>query len=171
MEEAARLAALARYEIVDTPPEAVFDAIAMGMATTFGVHSALVSFIDRRRQWYKACVGVVDREVARVTSFCTHSIETDSVTVVGDARLHERFRHSPFVKVANGIRFYAAAPIKTPSRARIGTVCIFDPAPRIMFSERQQRQLSSFAAQVVEELEARLLTAMRERQGASLVAG
>lgn len=160
-DEAARIATLQGYGILDTPNEPPFDRIVQEAASAFRVRSALVSFIDETRQWYKARIGVEATYVPRAISFCTHSIEQDGVTVVTDACSHPRFARNPFVTKDGGVRFYAAAPIKTLNRARIGTVCIFDPAPRITFSERDKLRLSSFAAEVVEVLEARRLEARR----------
>lgn len=154
--EAVRLATLEEYAVLDTAAEPAFDALVRRIAATFGVRSAIISFIDADRQWYKARFGVEDGWIERSQSFCTHSLSSDDVTVVPDARLHATFRTNPAVVAEGGIRFYAAAPIKALNRARLGTVCIFDPAPRPDgLSERDKRQLSSFAAQVVELLEAR----------------
>lgn len=152
--EAVRLATLEGYDVLDSAAEPAFDALARRIATTFAVRSAVVSFIDADRQWYKARHGVDDPSVQRSLSFCTHILDSDDVTVVPDARSHPTFRSSPFVTGFCGIRFYAAAPIKALNRARLGTVCIFDPNPRAAgLSEREKRHLSSFAAQVVELLE------------------
>lgn len=155
VEEAVRLETLRGYGVLDTPNELAFDHLVLEIARTFRVRSALISFIDEYRQWYKAKIGVEQKEVPRSISFCTHSIVRDGVTVVLDAARDEQFRTNPFVTRPNGIRFYAAAPIKALNRARIGTVCIFDEHPRAEFSARSRFQLSSFAAQVVELLIAR----------------
>lgn len=155
MHEDRRVATLKAYGVLDTPAEPGFDALAARIAAQFAVPSALISFIDEDRQWYKARIGVEADAVPRALSFCTHSIEQDAVTVVPDARADARFRTNPFVTAPGGIRFYAAAPVKALNRARIGTVCIFDTSPRIGLTVREQLQLSSFAAQVVELLEAR----------------
>ncbi|WP_294289884.1 GAF domain-containing protein [uncultured Sphingomonas sp.] len=154
--EAVRLATLKGYDVLDTGAEVEFDALTRRIATTFAVRSAVISFIDEDRQWYKARFGVSAESVQRSQSFCTHFLDSDDVTVVPDARTHAIFRTNPHVLADSGVRFYAAAPIKALNRARLGTVCIFDPAPRRDgLNEREKRQLSSFAAQVVELLEAR----------------
>lgn len=154
--EAVRIATLKGYDVLDTGAEPAFDDLARRIATTFAVRSAIVSFIDEERQWYKARYGVERSAVQRAQSFCTHILDSDDVTVVPDARLHPLFRTNPHVLADGGVRFYAAAPIKALNRARLGTVCIFDPTPRADgLSERDKRQLSSFAAQVVELLEGR----------------
>ena len=152
--ESVRVATLKSYDILDTPEEPAFDLVASAMAACFGVRSAIVSFIDEDRQWYKARHGVAAVSVPRASSFCTHFLGTDAVTVIPDARQHDGLRTNPFVLALDGVRFYAAAPIKALNRARIGTVCIFDPEPRPGgLTEREKRQLSSYAAQVVELLE------------------
>lgn len=150
--EAARVSTLNGYGIMDTPSEPRFDHLAREIARAFRVRSALISFIDHDRQWYKAKVGVAASEVPRSVSFCTHSIERDNVTVVLDASLDAHFSSSPFVTCAGGIRFYAAAPIRALNGARLGTVCIFEPTPRAEFPRKSCHQLASYAAQVNELL-------------------
>ncbi|MBB4154100.1 GAF domain-containing protein [Sphingomonas jinjuensis] len=156
MDESNRLATLHRYDILDTANEVEFDDLACRIAELFAVPSVLISFIDGERQWYKARIGAAASEVRRSESFCTRVIDADEVVVVPDARLDERFRGNPAVRGSDGIRFYAAAPIKALNRARIGTVCIYDKVPRPPLTEREKRQLASFAAQVIELLEKRL---------------
>ena len=157
MSEAARLAALKAYDILDSPPDPEFDRIAEEMAQVFATQSAIVSFIDEERQWYKAKVGVATDYVARSMSFCTHSIKSGAPTIVPDARLDARFQSNPAVQTPGGIRFYASAPIRTPSRARIGTVCVFDRSPRSGVSFQLGRQLIGFADRVIAILEHRRL--------------
>lgn len=165
--EAARLAALRSYGILDTPPDPEFDRIAAEMAHTFQTPSAIVSFIDEERQWYKAKVGVAADAVARSMSFCTHSIKSGAPTVVPDARLDERFRANPAVQAPDGIRFYASAPIRTPTRARIGTVCVFDRVPRTALPASVGQQLVGFAEQVIGILERRRAAMPAHHSGAA----
>lgn len=161
--EAERLATLRGYGILDTPNEPDFDRLVRRVATHFGVHSALISFIDEQRQWYKARIGVETDHVPRAISFCTHSIASGAVTVTPDARLDARFSGNPYVTAESGVRFYAAAPIKAPNRARIGTVCIFDPAPRTRgLSSDDKRDLAGFAEQVIALLDKRRMLTGRQ---------
>ncbi len=155
MEETIRLATLHSYGILDTPPEPAFDAIAQDAARIFDCQMAVVSFIDGDRQWYKARAGVTGDGVARSASLCRHVIADDAVVAVGDARLDARFRGSPFVLGPPHVRFYAAAPIKALNRARLGTICVFDPMPRDTITPRECRMLSALAARTVELLEHR----------------
>ena len=66
--EAVRLATLMGYDVLDTAAEPEFDALAHRIATTFAVRSAIVSFIDADRQWYKARYGVENESVQRSLS-------------------------------------------------------------------------------------------------------
>lgn len=152
-DEDSRIATLKSYAVLDTPPDPAMDRLVHDIAATFRVRKAVISFIDEGRQWYKARVGVAVDHVPRAISFCTHSIGTDAVTVVPDARLDPRFRDNPFVTDGEGVRFYAAAPIKTLNRARIGTVCVFDSMPRDGLTSLEALRLSGYAARVAEMLE------------------
>jgi GAF domain-containing protein len=155
MIETLRLSTLKSYGILDTPAEAAFDAIAFEAARALHVPSAVVSFIDEDRQWYKAKVGIDGAFVPRAISFCTHILDSDEVTVVADAQLDPRFARNPFVTGAPHIRFYAAAPIKALNRQRVGTICVFDTTPRAGTTDRERRHLSALAARTVELLEQR----------------
>ncbi len=155
MSEALRLSTLKSYGVLDTPTEAAFDAIAFEAARALHVPSAIVSFIDEDRQWYKAKVGVDAAFVPRGISFCTHVIDSDDVTVVPDATLDPRFADNPFVVNPPYVRFYAAAPIKALNRQRLGTICVFDKTPRAGTTDRERRHLSALAARTVELLEQR----------------
>lgn len=155
MDEAARIATLKGYGILDTPNEPEFDRLVRHMATSFGVKAALISFIDADRQWYKARVGIDATEVPRAISFCTHSIERDGVTVVPDAQADPVLRHKPAAIGPGAIRFYAGAPITAPNGARIGTVCVFAPTPRGDLTAADRDRLAAFADAVVQLIETR----------------
>jgi GAF domain-containing protein len=130
--EAERLAALYALLILDTPPEQRFDKIVAFAASEFDVPIALISLIDRERQWFKANVGLPACETARDISFCGHAILQPEVMVVPDALLDERFADNPLVTGETGIRFYAGAPLILPSGAALGTLCLIDRRPRTL---------------------------------------
>lgn len=161
MTEGRRLATLRAYAVLDTGAEAEFDALAMRVATTFDVPCAMISFLDEQRQWHKARVGVDSPTIPRAFSLCTHSILHDGVTVIADARVDPRFAHHALVAGPGGIRFYAAAPIRAERNAAIGTVCIYDYAPRPMLSGQGQLQLAGFAAETMDLLVRRRARARR----------
>jgi len=153
--EEARLAALSRYEILDTPPEATFDRITKLASTIFSVPVVLISLVDRDRQWFKSCYGLDTRETDRSLSFCSQAIQADAVMVVPDATQDARFALNLLVTSEPRIRFYAGAPLQTPDGHKLGTLCLIDREPRLELTQEQRETLESLAALVVDELELR----------------
>ncbi len=152
--ERARLAALARYEVLDTPPEAAFDDICELAAGLFHAPTALVSLVDEGRQWFKARLGMDICETGRDVAFCVHALATRQVLVVPDATLDPRFADNPLVTGPPGIRFYAGAPLLTQDGQVLGTLCVIDTVPRT-FSPTQAGLLEKLARQVMTLLEHR----------------
>jgi PAS domain S-box-containing protein len=153
-DETARLAALARYEILDTAPEREFDDLAKLAAQICDAPIARISFVDRDREWFKSHIGVPDTEGPRETSFCGHAILGRDVMVVPDARADDRFADSPLVLGDSGLRFYAGAPLVTSEGQALGTICVMDRVPREL-DERRIEGLRALARQAVAQLELR----------------
>ncbi len=165
--EQKHLEALYRYRILDTPEEAAFDRITELAARLFQVPIAVISFVDRDRQWFKSHFGLNIAETPRETSFCTYTIQSDHVMVVPDAARDERFRQIPMVVGSCKIRFYAGAPLITPEGLRIGTLAIMDTRPRAVPSEEENASLADLAMVVVHELNRQLeLLRIRDLSGA-----
>jgi GAF domain-containing protein len=127
-----RLQALHALLILDTPPEQRFDRIVRFAADEFEVPVALISLVDRDRQWFKARVGTEVCETARDISFCGHALTSNDVLLVPDAVLDPRFADNPLVIGAPFIRFYAGAPLETRPGLRVGTLCLIDTRPRAL---------------------------------------
>jgi len=158
--EEATLTALLGLEILDTAPEPEFDALVHAAAAVCGVPMALISLIDRERQWFKANIGLNGTsQTAREVSFCAHAVLSDTVFVVEDTTKDSRFAGNPLVLGEPHIRFYAGAPLRLSSGERIGTLCIMDSAPRTLI-EADRSALERLAVAVVRALEGRL--AVRE---------
>ena len=121
--EDARLAALDRYDVLDTPSEPAFDRIATLIRLVFGVETSLVTMIDGHRQWYKAAQGTPNTEVPIGESFCRYTIKDAAPVVVPDATQDDRFKDNPHVTADNGVRFYAGMPLTTADGQNIGTIC------------------------------------------------
>ena len=133
-EDEKRLAVLAALEVLDTLPEPLFDAITAAAQQACEVPIALVSLVDRDRQWFKSNIGLPGVEqTGRDVAFCDHAIRTGDVLEVADTHRDARFAANPLVTGETGIRFYAGAPIVMAGGARVGTVCVID---------RETRQLS-----------------------------
>lgn len=119
--EAARLAAVARYDVLDTPPDGAFDRIARLAARLLGAPIATVSIVDTDRIWFKATTGLAGvRQIGRDPGLCSSAILEDVPYVVRDALTDPRTVHNPLVHGELGIRFYAAAPIITADGHRLG---------------------------------------------------
>lgn len=167
--EEARLERLRKYKILDTPSEAAFDRITRIVAETIGVPIALVSLVDKDRQWFKAKYGLDAEETPRDVAFCAHAILDDNVFVVEDALKDERFANNPLVTSGPLVRFYAGAPLITSDGHNIGTLCAIDHVPREI-SEGHKLLLEDLATLVIDEMELRdaLRKAVKEREAAEI---
>lgn len=129
-DDEARLQALRELLVLDTPPEERFDRVVRFAAEEFEVPIALISLLDRDRQWFKSSLGLNVCETARDISFCGHAILSPEPLVVEDALQDERFFDNPFVTDDPHIRFYAGSPLILPSGHSVGTLCLIDDKPR-----------------------------------------
>lgn len=162
--EAARIAELYSYSILDSAPEEACDDIVVRAQSIFGTQASLISLVDKERQWFKARRGLDVSETSRDVSFCAHTILTDVPMVVNDATLDPRFADNPLVTDAPHIRFYAGAPIRTHAGFNIGSLCIIDNEPRIHFPEADQDRLTGLAALVADQLFQRRESDRRQRK-------
>ncbi len=150
--ETARLDALYRREVLDSEPESSFDELTKIAALACHTPIALVSLVDRDRQWFKARVGIDACETPRSWSFCSIAIETPGkMLVVENALEDERFRENPMVTGPPGIRAYAGAPVFSEEDHALGTLCVIDTAPRV-FTANELTLLASLAKQVERNL-------------------
>lgn len=154
MAEESRLAALCSYNILDTLPEKEFDDIVRLVSYICDVPVALISLVDRDRQWFKADKGMDITQTSREVSFCAHALDQEDLFVVPDATLDERFAANPLVTGDLGIRFYAGAPLLTPEGKVLGALCAIDRKPRTLTAE-QQEALMTLGRQVMSLFELR----------------
>lgn len=160
--EAARLDALRRYNILDTLPEAEFDDFTQLAAQICGTPIALISLIDNERQWFKSHLGLTVSETPRNISFCGHAIHDAQVFEVTNALEDERFADNPLVIGAPHIRFYAGAPLITPDGYCIGTLCVIDQLTGKLTPEKTA-SLAALGRQVVRQLELRMALVRAEK--------
>jgi anti-sigma regulatory factor (Ser/Thr protein kinase) len=171
MDEAARLAALRRYRILDTEPEQAFDDLTLLASYVCETPIALLTLVDSDRQWFKSRVGMTAAQTDRNISFCTHAIEKpDEIMVVPNTLSDRRFSNNPFVVGEPRIRFYAGAPLVTPDGYALGTLCVVDSVPRSLTPE-QTAALDALRRQAQAQLELRnnladLREALQERERA-----
>ncbi|WP_342128371.1 bifunctional diguanylate cyclase/phosphodiesterase [Hydrogenophaga sp. OTU3427] len=152
--EAARLAELRAFHVLDTPPDAALDELTQLAARWFQTPIALVSLIDGERQWFKSRVGMAVQETPRDIAFCDQAIRGREVMVVEDAQQDARFAANPLVTQQPHIRFYAGAPLWTTEGHALGTLCVIDSRPR-QFSPQEREALRVLSHQVMAHLELR----------------
>src|SRR5512140_2045355 len=156
--EEERLAELNGLNLLDTPMEADFDQVIERLTKLFKVPIALLTLIDKDRQWFKSQTGLpADLAEARCTSrdvsLCGHVIANDEVLIVRDLARDPRFANNPFVK-ERGLRFYAGVPLRGPNGFPIGSLCILDTKPREM-TRQEQELLKMIAGDVMEQIKRR----------------
>mgnify|MGYP001044722933 CR=1 FL=1 len=161
--QAARLAALDDYQILDTPEEAGFDDIVQIASNFCQTPVSLVSFVEVGRQWFKARVGFEACETPIEQSVCAHALRQTDLLVIPDLTADPRTRNNTLVTQDPFIRFYAGAPLITPEGVVIGTLCVIDTVPRPTgLTEPQQQVLRALARQVMMQLELRRLVSKTE---------
>jgi PAS domain S-box-containing protein len=153
--EPERLEALRRYDILDTPPDGAFDGIAAVAAAVFQVPIAIISLVDHDRIWFKSHHGLDAHETERAPGLCASAILSPAVYHVRDAVHDERTLANPLVVGGLGLRFYAAAPLRTPDGFNLGTFCIIDREPRDL-PPPEADLLTRFAALVMDQMQLRL---------------
>jgi GAF domain-containing protein len=157
-DEAERAAVVRRYNVLDTPTEDAFDRVTRLTSRLLSAPVALVSVIDVDRVWHKAMLGTDIKEVDREVSFCaTTDPGSGAPWSVPDATLDPRTRDNPIVTSGPQVRAYAAAPLTTHDGHTLGTVCVYDFAPR-RFTDSELADLEDLAGIVMRELELRLAT-------------
>jgi PAS domain S-box-containing protein len=153
--EAKRLNALRRYKVLDTLPEREFDELTQLASFICETPIALISLVDRDRQWFKARVGIDVEETSRDISFCAHVVASSQMLIVEDATQDIRFADNPFVLQEPKIRFYAGAPLVTSDGFVLGTLCTIDLEPKTL-SQKQIRHLEALSNLVISQLELRI---------------
>ena len=161
-DEAARLAALARYHILDTAEEPAFDALVELAARLLNVPLVFISLVDADRQWFKAHHGALTRETPRDTAFCAHVVHDNAPLLVPDTLADPRFADSPLVLGPPHVRAYAGVPLRSPEGYPLGALCAMDVVPRPL-DEDTLRQLELLAGQVLQLLTLRRRTVEYEQ--------
>ncbi len=164
IDEAARQSELDGQHLVDSLPEAAYDDIVTLAALICDAPIALVTLIDRDRQWFKASTGLDDSSTRRDEAFCNHAIaKPNQMMEVPDAHDDPRFTGNRLVTGPLGIRYYAGIPLVSPKGAAFGTVCVLDRQPRFL-DARQKEGLAALARLTMSLFEARHQRLRRERE-------
>ncbi len=170
-DEAERLAALQAYEILDTDPEEAFDELTRLAAKICGTPIVLVSLVDEDRQWFKSRMGLDVDSTPRESSFCAHAIlDQQHVLTVPDASKDPRFADNPLVTGDFHLRFYAGAPLVTPTGHALGAICAIDRVPREL-DPAQREALQIIGRQIIAQMELRKGLVLMRRQVEQEIAG
>jgi PAS domain S-box-containing protein len=167
--EAYRQRVLDSYSISYTEFDREYDDITLIASQICNTPIALISIIDRDKQWFKAARGLEIGETDRESSFCGHAIHNTSgeVLEIKDTRLNKDFADNPFVTGEPYVGFYAGAPLVHNKDAVLGTLCVIDTKPREL-SEQQKEALKALSRQVVslfrKHKEVLLLESEKEQQ-------
>ena len=150
--EAARLDALRKLDLLDTPPSEAFDRITRMAAQLFNLPVAAVSLTDVDRQWFKSRVGVEHCAIPREKAPCGEVANTSRMLVIPDLLRDDCYRDSHLA--ATGVRFYAGAPLMTRDGYCLGAMCVLGTEPRTI-SETERTGLADLASMVMAQIELR----------------
>lgn len=153
--EQQRMAAVRRYDILDTPPDGVFDRITAIAARFFDVPIAIISIVDHDRIWFKSHHGVPVDQIGRDPGLCASAILSSDPHILTDAKADPRSLANPLVAGDFGLRFYAGVPLQTSDGFNLGTLCVIDKTPRPI-DQKQIDDLKDLASLVVDQMELRL---------------
>ncbi len=162
--EQQRLTALRRYDLLDTPTEPAFDRMTELAAVLFKVPVSLITLVDFDRIWFKSHYGVMLTEIERDAGLCASAIFSNEVYHVASAATDPRTQSNPLVTGSFGLRFYAAAPLRTHDGFNLGTLCVIDTKPRPL-SIDEALYLKNLAAVIMDMLEFRLMARRRTQAG------
>ena len=162
VDEARRLAALHATSLFGTGPEEAFDRVTRMAAKLLKVPTALISLVGSDTQWFKSRCGFDAQYGSRDASFCGHAILLDQPMVVEDTTRDPRFSDNPNVTGAPHVRFYAGVQLYSVERAKLGTLCIIDSAPRELDAD-ELTELHDLARMVEELIHHRQLAIASKR--------
>jgi EAL domain-containing protein (putative c-di-GMP-specific phosphodiesterase class I) len=155
--EAARLAALAATGILDTEPEASYDAITRLCAEYFQADTVLLGFADESRIWIKSSMGQSVRELPRQNSIFDLVLAADGPIVIPDLQEHPAILRSHILFKRADVAFLASAPIRSLENKILGVLTIFCRTPREGMEPSELRMLESLADMAASQLELRRL--------------
>jgi GAF domain-containing protein len=151
-DEKERLEVVHRMAILDTKPESRFDVLTNEAVEKLKVPISTVSILDSKREWFKSCVGLDQKEGERAVSFCGHALLAKDMFIVNDTLKDARFADNPMVTGFPFIRFYAGiALLDYDTGKAIGVFCVKDTKPR-NFGLEETSILVDLAERAEEEL-------------------
>jgi predicted signal transduction protein with EAL and GGDEF domain len=163
--EALRLAALASTGILDTEPEANYDAITRLCAEYFQADCALLEFADESRVWIKSCSGQFVRELPRQNSIFDAVLAENGPVLIQDVATDSRI-HGPQPLIKRlGVTFAACVPVRSPDNRIVGVLMILCRNARPQMTPGELHMLESLADLVASQLELRRMRSAFAAQG------
>ncbi|RYY68411.1 MAG: PAS domain S-box protein, partial [Comamonadaceae bacterium] len=151
--EERRIRALHALGILDTPAEALLDALVRAAAAACEAPVAVLNLLDRQRQWTKARIGLGGpADIPREESICTLVIEAGAYLEIPDTRRDARVAGRPCVLGEPALLFYAGAPLATREGEVIGTLAVLDHQPRAGLQPAQRAALQELAHAAMQAL-------------------
>lgn len=163
-----RLAALQRYQILDTGPDADIDFLTGLAARLCGMPLACVALVDSERVWFKSGHGVPTHTLARDDSYCALAVLGDGMTEISDVQQDYRTAAMSWSVQAPQVRHYCAAPLLSPDGYPLGTLAVLADQPG-QLDEQQRSTLQQLARQIMAILDrnvaqAELARVLQERE-------
>ena len=153
--ELERMAAVNRYDILDTPADGSFDRVTAIAARRFNVPISIISIVDNDRIWFKSHHGLGVKQIDREPGLCASAILRNDPHILADASKDIRSLANPLVAGDFGLRFYAGVPLHTSDGYNLGTLCVIDKEAREI-TQDQIDDLKDLASLVMDQLEFRL---------------
>lgn len=158
VQDSDRLAALSRCSLLDSPQQDAFNRLAELAASILNAPVALVSLVDKDRQFFVSCPGLPQpwstvRETPLSHSFCQHAVRSGAPLVIQDARQRPEFASNKAIEDL-GVVAYLGIPLKTSDGFALGSFCVIDHQPRD-WQARDVQNLTSLATSVITEIELR----------------
>ncbi len=151
-----RIKTLIDFDILDTSPEQMFDDITSVASYVCGMPIALISLLDRDKQFFKSNLGLNIRETPIEYSLCKMAIETpEDIFIIEDAREDDRFRNNPLVSDDPNIVSYYGVPLNSKTGVSYGTLCVMDTEVKILTND-QKDILKKLSRQVEHLIELRI---------------
>lgn len=158
VKDPARLAALRKVALLDTPTEEAFDRLSRLAAQFTNSPVALVSLVDSDRQFFKSCIGLPEpwnsiRETPLSHSFCQYNHVAGKPLIVKDARKEPLFKDNLAIRDLNVVA-YLGIPLTTSDAYVLGSFCVIDSKPR-SWTARDVETIQDLASAVMTEIELR----------------
>ncbi len=160
--EILRLAALEATGILDSEPEARYDAITRLAAEYFQADSVLLKFADASRVWTKSYAGQAVRELPRSNSIFNMVLAADGPVVIADISKHPELQGTLLELKRLNAAFVASVPVRSFENDILGVLTIICRHPRHEMKPCELQMLESLADLVTSQLELRKLHRQRK---------